>query len=161
MEFQFIDFRLDTIIVRKYLWLHACQGTPSWDAKCKKEVSFYHKNETYSEKFRDSSLIIFFLWKANMRAYWITNAFLKISITNPKSKQTVPGGVFDTWWKTSRCVYRLFWKLYQTRDRVFRRNIKWQQRNVTIKMNASFYIFFRGYSRLNVKCRWISLWWNS
>ena len=56
------------------------------DAKCKKEVSFYHKNEKYSEKFRDSSLIIFFLWKANMGAYYITNAFLKISITNPKSK---------------------------------------------------------------------------
>ena len=153
MEFQFIDFRLDTIIVRKYLWLHACQGTPSWDAKCKKEVSFYHKNETYSEKFRDSSLIIFFLWKANMRAYWITNAFLKISITNPKSKQTVPGGVFDTWWKTSRCVYRLFWKLYQTRDDGNETSL--------LKWTRVFTIFFRGYSRLNVKCRWISLQWNS
>ena len=60
MEFQFIDFRLDTIIVRKYLWLHAKEHR---DAKCKKEVSVYHKNEKYSEKFRDSSLIMFFSGK--------------------------------------------------------------------------------------------------
>lgn len=157
MEFQFIDFRLDTIIVRKYLWLHECQGTPSWDAKCKKEVSFYHKNEKYSEKFRDSSLIIFFLWKANMRAYWITNAFLKSALLIQSQSKPCPVACLIRDEKLLVVCTGCFGSCIKHVTGCFVAILSDGNETSLLKWTRVFTIFFRGYSRLNVKCRWISL----